>query len=98
MRMENNSMSVQKFAVCDRCSNVVTSSDQGFTIKGNVYAAATSDRPVCLVGNNFPRITGMAFKVEEIGETHLCHDCMLSALGLEVHVAHQKKAMASKSA
>ncbi|MEK7775017.1 MAG: hypothetical protein AAB305_03925 [Candidatus Zixiibacteriota bacterium] len=91
-------MSVQKFAVCDRCSNVVTSPDKGFTIKGNVYAAATSDRPVCLVGNNFPRINGMAFKVEEITETHLCHDCMLSALGLEVHVAHKNKALATKSA
>lgn len=73
---------VREFVVCDHCGQVIARPEDGFMVKGNIYAADHGAKLLRLVGDNFPRSRSFAVRLDEIGETGICKSCMSKALGL----------------
>ncbi|MDZ4722536.1 MAG: hypothetical protein SGI97_01275 [candidate division Zixibacteria bacterium] len=73
---------IKEFVVCDSCTKVIASPEDGFVVKGNIYAADHGENPDRLVGDNFPRSRTFAVRLDEIGETGICRPCLMKALGL----------------
>lgn len=73
---------VREFVVCDSCTNVIKTPDDGFIVKGNIYNADHGEFPLRMVGDNFPTSRTFAIKLSEVGETGICKSCMIKSLGL----------------
>lgn len=89
-------MAVNDYVVCDGCAKIITRPEDGFMIKGNIWAADPGENRALLVGNNFPETRNFAVTLSEIGESHLCTNCMVRSLGLkqEFMTTHVDKRLA----
>lgn len=68
-------MAIKTFYVCDDCERIITPSQSGFVIKGNIY---TVNNRGGIIGNNFPE--KVSFSEDEIKEVTLCYVCLLRYL------------------
>lgn len=75
-------MTNQLHVICDDCSEILKSPDDGFSILGNI-GKASSDEFLGLIGNNFPTPSRNGnININYIHKVDLCIKCFKIRLGL----------------